>query len=232
MLKSKPLSSERQSLAIAIAERNAAQAELDVLNRAAGSWESPASQAVRRAREALDVAPAAIEKAKEDAATYLVAQVSGNVTPAPITVADALEAASLARDELAAAESTLEALRSRIGPAEDALRWGEDKVRRAVEAVLKASPEVAAVLDEVERAVNSLWRHGAVLQALWHASGLDTTKIDKGATLENSRAIALYHRLLSLPAAWQGLPPVLAVGTWDAAVKALHTDPNATLPTP
>jgi hypothetical protein len=223
-------SPERQALAAAIQERDEAQRALDAVESAAGSWESPAQQAVRRAREALDVAPEAIEKAKEDAATFLVDQASGGTMPAPITIAAAHAAAQLARDELAAAESAFETLQARIRPAQLVLDGKELKVQAAAAAVLRASPEVTVVLDEVERAVNALWQHGAVLQALWRVNGLDATKVVSGTNIENSRAITLYHRLLNFPSQWQGLPPVPAVGAWDAALKALHRDATAPLP--
>jgi hypothetical protein len=226
------LSPERQALADAIAERDATKAEFEAVQRAAGGWDSPARQAVRQAEAALEEATAAIEKALQNAATYLVEQASGAGTPPAVTIADARRDEQTARDNLAAAESALATLKARIGPAEDALGWKEMKVRDAVEAVLKAAPETEAVLVEVENAMRVLWQHGAVLQAIHRAGALDLRNVETPGRSDLSRANRLHGRMHQPPMYWPDFPPAGAVGLWNAAVKALHTDASTVLPTP
>jgi hypothetical protein len=235
MLKSKPLSPERQSLAIAIAERNAAQAELDALNNAAGGWDNPARQAVRKAQAAVDAAPEAIAAARDAAANYLVAQASGIATPPPPTIAAAREAAQLAADELAAASAALETLQDRIKPAQDALGWKERAVEKAVEAVLRSSPEVTAVLAEVQRLQRELFKKGAQLVLLLSKNALDLQRVESPGRSDFSPAQRTVHKLtLQPPALWESGPdfPPADLTTWDRALAALHRDATAPLPTP
>lgn len=219
----------RQTLAAAITERNAAKAELEALEAAAGSWDAPAAVAVREARAALEAATASIATAQDTAADYFVAAASGQAIPPPLSVSEARAAEKAARDNLAAAESSRATLQERIPAAEQALQFRETAVAAAVSEVLKSSPETAAVLDEVEAAVNTLWRHSAVLQAIASANGLplDVASALPGSDL--SRAGKLFNRLLWAPAKWERLPPV-NVSPWDTAFKALHEDASTALP--
>jgi hypothetical protein len=220
------LTPERQRLAEAIRERDEAKAALDTLTAAADDWGGTARQAVRKAEAALEAATAAIETAGTAAADYLLAGSAGLL---PATVGDARAAQQVANDNLLAAQSALQTLQSRVRPAEQALEWKETKVRDAVTAAIKASPEMKALLDEAEAAVNALWRHGAALEALWKLSAVDTTKVEVGSTVAFSRGQSLRNKLHDQPMRWQGLPRV-DTSAWEQAFRALHVDATAELP--
>jgi hypothetical protein len=230
MFKSRQTSAERKALADAIAIRDTARADLDAVQRAAGSWDAPARVAVRKAEAKLAAAPEAIEQARQAAAVYLVEQASDAGTPPATSIADARRDEQTARDELEAAKSALAILQSKIGPAETELRWKEGHVTTAIQALLRASPEVAAVLAEVERLQAALWESGAVLMLLSRENGLDEANVQTAPLVsEFSPAKRALTRLQQLPVSW-GFPPSAPTAAWSQAIAALRSDANAVLP--
>lgn len=229
MTRHKPaLSPERQALAAAI-ERQAGMAdEIAGLELAVDRAEA----ALRSAKDRRDLAIEAVEGADEAAADYAVSVAMGKRGKAPMTAAQASTKLAEAERDVTAKESAVATLRTRLRERSDFASLPRAAVKEAAAAVLRASPEAAALLSRVERLQTELRDAGLALLFLDDAKGLDLTPRDVSLTRRELPAAAhTIGRLDMPPAKWAGLPDAVPTAdAWRAAMAALLTDAAAELP--
>lgn len=229
-----PPSPARDALATAIAEHTAAKTSHDALEAAVGRWDGPARVAVRTAEAALEDARAALQQAKQNAATYLVESSLGDARPPSLTVKDAREAVVLATDQLESARQAVETLKARLPDAASALGWAERRLDAAAVAVIKESPAPEKLLAEVQAIFDQLHDTGSLLLWFLHHEAFDMQDVQTGGGTDFSPAKRMKHRLqnLNTTQVFDDRPGTLlpALGIWDAALAALKTDASAPLP--
>jgi hypothetical protein len=207
---SPPRTPERVELASAIARRNDANREL-------GDIEA----ALLRARNTVDAATIAVaektkalETAKGANADYLARAAlgrSGDVPPP--SVQDARLALQDAQDQLDAARSTVALFENNRQVTVDEVSYAERDVDRAVEAVVKASTEIRALVGRLKTAYAELVDVRNALQVMRERLP-DDLKIIGSVDIPRIN-----------------LDDLKLAATWKAAIEALRTDADAPLPT-
>jgi hypothetical protein len=201
---------ERQRLAAAIDRLAAAQARVD---RIAAAQTKAAALAHDKFRE-IEAAEAALAEARLTEPHRLVSRLLGDDPdpgPAAADVARTLNDAQAARNALATARDTLTAERQE---ADFSLGFARQNRDEAAAAVLRASPGVAALLDDLK-----------ATRARFASLRLALTWLAQQRILDDRQALAFGDTWVE---GWQPGLPVLPV--WQAAVLALQSDAYATLP--
>jgi chromosome segregation ATPase len=206
---SPPRTPEREQLAEAIAKRNDANREL-------GDIEA----ALLTVRNTVDVATIAVaektkalETAKGANADYLARAAlgrSGNVLPP--SVQDARLALQDAQDQLDAARSTVALFENNRQVTVDEVSYAERDVDRAVEAVVKASTEIRALVGRLKAAYAELVDVRNALRAM-------QSRLPDDLKILGSVDIPSIHQ-----------DDLKLAATWRTAVAALVKDADAELP--
>jgi hypothetical protein len=144
--------SPRQKLRVAIDAHVAAQAELDMLEKAA-DWSGIAAKRVGIAEDDIAAAKLALETAKEAAADLLVNRSLGLEESGGMTVQEARAALQTAQDNLEAAQAARATLKSRIPDAQGRADHTGRRVDDAAMAVVIAevAPHSSKVWAEADR---------------------------------------------------------------------------------
>jgi chromosome segregation ATPase len=201
-----PRTPERESLAEAIARHAEATDQLAAVRAARERTE----EARHSAEEATAKAKAAIEQAKIDTAAALV----GGTPGAPGTSVKAARAALQdCEDALEAAVAAGSVLAESAEEAERELARAERDVDRAVEAVVKASTEIRALVGRLKTAYAELVDVRNALRAV-------QSRLPDDLKILGSVDIPSIHQ-----------DDLKLAATWRAAIAALATDPDALLPT-
>ncbi len=198
-------STERIALADAIARVQAAERDFKTVVAA----DEPARFAIRRARDALEAAEAAIEESKKDAVDNLVNEALGKTTVPRSTVEAAQTAAVRCRDELIAAEQARDALRAKRIPCQAEVEDAKRDLTRQIQNVVRAEPVLQRLISDYHVARQTAADLGSILAFL--SSRLLLPDDDR-----NWRADPDADDNLAVP--------------WVAAVNQLATDPDAVLP--
>ena len=203
-------SPEREQLAEALAKRNDANHEL-------GDIEA----ALLRARNTVDAATIAVaektkalETAKGANTDYLARAAlgkSGDVPPP--SVQEARIALQDAQDKLDAARSTVALFENNRQVTIGEVSYAERDVDRAVEAVVKASTEIRALVGRLKTAYAELVDVRNALRAM-------QSRLPDNLKIMGSVDIPSIHQ-----------DDLKLAATWRAAIAALATDPDALLPT-
>lgn len=199
-----PRSPERQKLAAAIERHAAAERQIAALRDA----RERAFDRFRELNAAAEKAREALEQAIADEGRHLAAELMGEADDAPLTVRDAtlaLDSATAALDRL---RRTREALEEQEKEAAKELEFAALPLRERVRDVVRADPAVRKLAAELTAARD---RYRDLLRA---ADWLGDMLPDDLQACRNVNA----------PADLPTLP------LWQAAVKALETDPDAVLP--
>ena len=137
----------RADLALAIAARGAAHESLIRLQAAEFQFWT----AYTEVSSVVTAAEEALQRAQEASAAYRVASAIGDAAAAPMTITAARAALVDAQDELATAGAAQNNLAGRIAAATTACAAADATVRAAAMAVLRESPAVSSLLDDVLR---------------------------------------------------------------------------------
>jgi chromosome segregation ATPase len=201
---------EREALAAAIAKRNA-------VNRELGNIEA----ALVRARNAVDAATIAVaekakalEAAKEANADYLARAALGRSGDAqPPSVQEARTVLQDVQDKLDAARSTVALFENNRQVTVGEVSYAERDVDRAVEAVVKASTEIRALVGRLKTSYAELVDVRNALRAM-------QSRLPDDLKILGSVDIPSIHQ-----------DDLKLAATWSAAITALRTDADAPLPT-
>ena len=152
----------RADLAIAIAARDALQADVDRLKAA----EEPLEQAQRDAWRAITAAKEAVEAAQISATEYVLAKASGNASAAPMTTRQARDALADAEDADASVKAAQAKRRAELDAAEMSLGFAREKVKKAVAAVMREHPDLPALVGRIDKLQRELLEAAATLALL------------------------------------------------------------------
>jgi hypothetical protein len=169
-----PISPQREQLALAISERDAAEAEWAALNQAA-SWNGPAEASVRLALEAVDTAKEAIDRAKQNAVSVMMASSLGTIAPLGQTVTEARHQLAVAEDQLVAATEARDSLQAQLKFAEDHRRYPQSRVREAALSVIMAEGGLDRIVADADRLQRALYSRSLELQ-WYHGHNLISAK--------------------------------------------------------
>lgn len=205
-----PRSEERAALAAAILRRDYLLQEVAVTKRALEELRER-----RRANDPqrpVELARAAVETAKENAAAYLVASIRGEVRDPPLSVKDAGAALQAAEDELETQSTVLSSLEAKLAADNESLKYAHDTVKRRIEKVIAAEPSFEALFVQYESLQRQMAEQGHLLSFLFsctphHLQGWQNTMTHRSGGLQDK------------------------TGPWRAALAALEDDPDAPLPT-
>jgi hypothetical protein len=220
---------ERAALATAIEVWRAARDDVAAIERAV----SVAYDNRSTATAARDTAAAAVAAARTDAVEHLTQAALGTPSTAPTTVRAARGLLAEAEEAVEDAQAVLDGLRARLDPAKDTLGhavWSRDA---AVIAVAKSSPEVLALLGDVERLQTELTSKGAALLFLHQNNALEIGRPGSPDWQGNTRADIALNRLNSPPRTWLALHNDIAPAgeaPYRSWLAALTTDAAAQLP--
>jgi hypothetical protein len=226
------LSTERQALAAAIADHDQHTAQLASVERAL----AVARESVQSARRRVAGAEQDIEVARRSA----VDSAAGRSGAPTISVRAALDAAIDAHDaeELARAAVTL--LEGELASLTMRAGFSDDRVKGATAAVIRVSPEAAALTEKIERLQHELADAGAALLLLVRSRILPGPTMDPQARARlnqiEDEAMARWSDgggsvrwLQTAPVRWR-FGPSPAEAAWRSAIDALMADPGAPLP--
>lgn len=226
----RPTSAEREALARANEDNRTRRERVAAIETALAT----ARNGLWTAKATLKAATAAIQAAKANAAQHLVSVASGQSEVPPITIKAARAALIDAQDDLEVAEATIAALEAELCDATNALNGSGSRTVFATLDLLRASPEIPALLEEVARLQIELANKGQAL--LWAAdkkliAGVVGGMMPNGEWRPPSKARAVLDMLLSPPLMWKGLiDPGHGAAEWEAVLTALQSDASAPLP--
>jgi hypothetical protein len=224
-----PLSPDRAALAAAIDAWRTAQDEVAAITRAV----DVARTAHSDARTKLDEAEAAVDAAKTAMADHLTDTAMGTHNAPPRTIKQSRTALIDAEDDADVAKAALDALKARLDTAQQHLANCTIDREQALRAMLKASPEVAALLAEVEKLQTELVSKGAALSFLWKNHALSLGMPGLASYQGDTAADLALMRLRSPPSSWHALHNDIVPAReapYRAWLSALLTDASAPLP--
>jgi hypothetical protein len=141
-------SEERLALATAIGTRNNLQRELDATIKALADLQT--KRLGGAAAKAVEMAKAAVETAKANAAEFASAAILGTVGEPPMSVKDARAALQEAEDNLETQLAVEASLKAKKENEQTALGFAKSTIKRKIEAVVSADPSFRSLFAEYE----------------------------------------------------------------------------------
>jgi len=218
-----PPSAGRAALTEAVSTRAEASRRLSEAQSAL----TKADAAVLEAAAAADSAEAAIDAAAEASIAYEAARLMGTAGPdAPLSIAEARDAAGRANDRLDFQRKVRERLDRDVAGAEADARLADQQIDAALRELLPVEMRERAVTLLAE--LDAASRRYADLARAWQWVCDHRIVPDFGpGSLVGSIEIA--NRFSLVPAYW-AVGPSATVSAWDEALARLRTDATATLP--
>lgn len=222
-----PRSPERERLAEAITARNAARERLANLRAA----HDRADDAVFQAHRVVDRAAETLRDARAGENRVLAdAFVAGNAPPDDVHKATKAHADAEAR--LATMRRARDAVTAELEPAQRALRYAEDDMKRAVMEVALASPEICRALNQFAVAYLGLVKAARPIAFLRDAGvlPLPTAGGERQALAAEHPEVAQRYELPDAAENFIDFGVEPASPDWAEALAALADDADAALP--
>ena len=228
-------SAAREALAMAIAERDAYEAEHRAIEAAA----STARTASFTATSALAAARRAVDEARITETERLVASATGAAPPTGLTLREARAAVVDAEDLVTATGDARDLLAARLRESESRRRWPSDKVKAAAVAVLGESPVAGRIAAELHALQREMLDRALVLRWLIDKGIIDAAPpaptTSEGATAAPPARL-IDARFDQAPLVWRQFDAgsfdgiEFASGRWIDALERLQNDADAEIP--
>lgn len=219
----------RQALAHAIAERARANATV----AGATTAKELALTALIAAEQKRDDAIRAIKELPEALSVHMIAVANGRDSKPPQSLQEAQRNVEAAEMEVTAADRAYEAIKAALDGAQRPVEYARSDVARAASLVMRDSPAVRGLVDEVLAMQERLYRKMALLRWLEGVGALDLANVESVGQSLFSKDRNAVIRWQSPPQFWlRKVPEELIreegiLAPWLAVYAALQEDAAA-----